>query len=231
MASNPNPNPNSSRPNPADMKIICLGFGRTGTLSLATAFEQLGFGPSYHPIKILKQTSAENDIFAAWAKINDENSTPADLDNLLRGYTSISDFIAAINAEKLYQAYPDAKFILNIREPESWERSLNATILTWYRALKAKPDKGPAEQSFIDGLDRDVVKRFRLETHPKEEMAAHSERMKKLIPKEKLLVYEIGEGWDRLVEFLGVPKPDEPFPYENKSQAFEGKSNEAFKGE
>lgn len=73
--------------------------------------------------------------------------------------------------------------------------------------------------------------RFRLETHPKEEMAAHSERMKKLIPKEKLLVYEIGEGWDRLVEFLGVPKPDEPFPYENKSQAFEGKSNDAFKGE
>lgn len=82
------------------------------------------------------------------------------MDNLLRGYTSISDFIAAINAEKLYQAYPDAKFILNIREPESWERSLNATILTWYRALKAKPDKGPAEQSFIDGLDRDVVSAY-----------------------------------------------------------------------
>lgn len=43
-----------------------------------------------------------------------------------------------------------------------------------------------------------------METHAKEEMAAHNERMKKLIPPEKLLVYEIGEGWDRLVEFLEV---------------------------
>ncbi|KIJ26207.1 hypothetical protein M422DRAFT_272735 [Sphaerobolus stellatus SS14] len=218
----------SSRPNPAEMRIICLGFGRTGTLSLATALDKLGFGPCYHPLKIVKQTSDENDLFASWAKINDENWSPADLDDLLRGYCSIMDFIAAINAEKLYQAYPDAKYILNVRDPEAWERSLNATILTWYQALKAKLDRTKPEQSFLDGLERDVVKRYRLDTHPKEEMAAHNERMKKLVPPEKLLVYEIGEGWDRLVEFLGVPKPDEPFPHENPSQTFEGKSGEAF---
>jgi len=50
----------------------------------------------------------------------------------------------------------------------------------------------------------DVYHKGRLETHAKEEILEHNERIKKLIPSEQLLVYEIGEGWDRLVEFLGV---------------------------
>ena len=46
--------------------------------------------------------------------------------------------------------------------------------------------------------------RGRLWTNTQEEMIAHNDRVKKLIPSEKLLVYEVGEGWERLVEFLGV---------------------------
>ena len=41
-------------------------------------------------------------------------------------------------------------------------------------------------------------------THTQQEILDHNERIKQLIPPEQLLIYEVGEGWDRLVEFLGV---------------------------
>ena len=83
--------------------------------------------------------------------------------------------------------------------------------------------------------------RGRLETHAQQEMLDHNERIKKLIPAEQLLVYEVGEGWQRLVNFLGVyvpfflhliihrltihvlcnsPAPPEPFPHVNDPSQF-----------
>ncbi len=34
-------------------------------------------------------------------------------------------------------------------------------------------------------------------------------------------MYEAGEGWQRLCEFLGVPVPEEPFPRLNTREEFE----------
>ncbi|GJJ06814.1 hypothetical protein Clacol_001010 [Clathrus columnatus] len=48
----------------------------------------------------------------------------------------------------------------------------------------------------------------------------HNERIKKLIPAEKLLIYEVSQGWDPLCKHLEVPKPDEPFPHVNETAAF-----------
>ena len=39
------------------MQIIGAGFGRTGTMSLKTALEELGFGPCYHMIEVYKHPS------------------------------------------------------------------------------------------------------------------------------------------------------------------------------
>ena len=36
------------------LKIIGAGFGRTGTMSLKLALEQLGFGPCYHMLEVGK---------------------------------------------------------------------------------------------------------------------------------------------------------------------------------
>jgi hypothetical protein len=41
------------------------------------------------------------------------------------------------------------------------------------------------------------------------------------VPAERLLVYEVKEGWEPLCEFLGVEAPkDEPFPHLNDTDAF-----------
>jgi len=48
----------------------------------------------------------------------------------------------------------------------------------------------------------------------------HTEAVKAAIAPERLLVFEVGEGWDRLCRFLGVPVPDEPYPSENSRADF-----------
>ena len=41
------------------------------------------------------------------------------------------------------------------------------------------------------------------------------ENVKKIVPSEKLLVFDVKEGWNPLCKFLNVPVPNAPFPWEN----------------
>lgn len=36
-----------------------------------------------------------------------------------------------------------------------------------------------------------------------------------LVPSERLLEWEVGDGWEPLCKFLGKPVPDVPFPHAN----------------
>ena len=47
----------------------------------------------------------------------------------------------------------------------------------------------------------------------------HNAEVKRIVPKEKLLVYDVRDGWEPLCEFLGVPVPQESFPQLNDTQA------------
>ncbi|KIJ26485.1 hypothetical protein M422DRAFT_272464 [Sphaerobolus stellatus SS14] len=58
----------TSRPNPAPVKVICLGLCRTGTSSLRDALEILGLGPCYHWTTIVERNGKD---FETWAKIGD----------------------------------------------------------------------------------------------------------------------------------------------------------------
>jgi hypothetical protein len=40
------------------LSVIGAGFGRTGTMSLKLALEQLGFGPCYHMTEVFKDPNA-----------------------------------------------------------------------------------------------------------------------------------------------------------------------------
>ena len=39
------------------------------------------------------------------------------------------------------------------------------------------------------------------------------------VPKDKLLVYNVSDGWEPLCQFLGKDVPDCPFPHKNKCAA------------
>lgn len=37
------------------------------------------------------------------------------------------------------------------------------------------------------------------------------------VPADRLLIYELKDGWGPLCEFLGLPEPDQPFPTGNET--------------
>ena len=49
------------------------------------------------------------------------------------------------------------------------------------------------------------------------------EEVKRTVPPEKLLVFEVSQGWAPLCEFLGLPPPDRPFPRVNDTASMQKK--------
>ena len=46
----------------------------------------------------------------------------------------------------------------------------------------------------------------------------HNEAVRRRAPPERLLVFDVREGWATLCDFLGVEVPDEPFPRLNEAR-------------
>lgn len=132
--------------------------------------------------------------------------------------------------DRLLVQYPDAKFVLTIRDAESWFRSVKNTIYKVQCKFRDSPgerSKGMAKHLemirtvVLDGAFDDL-ERF---LHNKEKIKAlydtHNEWVKQHIPADRLLIMEIGEGWDRLCAFLDKPVPNEPFPRVNSTEEFQ----------
>ncbi|TFK53820.1 hypothetical protein OE88DRAFT_1656166 [Heliocybe sulcata] len=181
----------------------------------------LGFGPFYHMFKIVENERAEE--FDVWKRFGEGQGTVDDLDRLFKDCKSVLDYPAAMYAEQVYKAYPDAKFILTVRDYERWEPSFKSTIGAMNPILAA------ANQSKLTPTIRGMSSWWMSygplgsrtgETDLRQFFDKHNELVKKLIPPEQLLVYKVGEGWSRLVEFLGVSEPSEPFPHINDTNDF-----------
>ena len=55
----------------------------------------------------------------------------------------------------------------------------------------------------------------------------HNEEVRRYVPAEKLLVYDVKEGWEPLCAFLGVEAPgDTPFPHLNDRDSFVGRTRQ-----
>lgn len=197
------------------VKIIGTGLGRTGTMSLKLALEQLGFGPCYHMEAVF------NDLEKRVPQWNDALAGRPDWVKTFEGFDSGVDWPIAGFYKELYAAYPDAKFILSTRSPDSWAASFGATIakLLEERGTAAEPMKPWLEMAygviarsgFPDGLsDAERMARF----------TAHNEAVKKTIPAGQLLVFEVKQGWEPLCRFLGIDVPQGPFPRTNDRAEF-----------
>jgi hypothetical protein len=113
------------------LKVIGVGYGRTGTYSLALALDELGF-PTLHTQHLYENqkifTHFVDNIFYKSIQ-QDEVITPEmytpDFDLLLKGgFTATMDLPFALYYEQIHERYPDCKFILTVREnSEVWFRS------------------------------------------------------------------------------------------------------------
>ena len=195
------------------LKVVGSGLGRTGTKSLQTALNMLGVGPCYHMIEVFQHPEHVPLWIAAGAG-------KPDWDTLFASYHSAVDYPAAHYWRELAAHYPDAKVLHTVRDPEAWFASTQATIFSPQSPVsQADHPMRPFFASFAGPIvehlhDRDFLIRHFLD---------HTEEVKRSIPPERLLVYEAGQGWEPLCQFLGVPVPDAPYPSENSRAEFIGR--------
>jgi hypothetical protein len=197
------------------LKIVGAGFGRTGTLSMKSALEQLGFGPCHHMMEVF----GKPDHIAQWQDAADGKLV--DWEAVFAGYNSAVDWPACFFWRELAELYPQAKVLLTLRDPEKWYDSAIATIfkgmlnaptnVTDPHALMVR--KLIVENTFGGDLsDR---------AHAIDVFNRHNQEVIDTIPADRLLVFEASQGWGPLCEFLEVPVPATDYPSSNSTADFQ----------
>jgi hypothetical protein len=196
------------------LKIIGAGFGRTGTRSLKEALEMLGSGPCYHMVEVF----AHPEHMAFWEMAARGES--GDWHGVFRGYQATVDWPGCTFYKQLMLTYPDARVLLSVRDAEKWYESVKSTI--YLASHRAETPDTATRMPMVNQLvwhgtfhDRFLEKEYAISLFEQ-----HNEEVKKYVPAEKLLVYDVKEGWEPLCTFLGVPVPDVPFPHLNDREDF-----------
>ena len=205
------------------MKVICAGWGRTGTRSLKYALQTLLNAPSYHMQNILlNKRDAKlwyNIIFKKPEKIN--------WDEIFHGYGACLDFPSCNYYRELMKTYPNAKVILTIRNENNWIKSwnmLNNQIIKsiTFRFFSKIPFTSFYLQKKIHNESilgpNGMFKGLKTDDEIKKEFLKWNQSVIDYVPKDKLLVYRVKDGWNPLCEFLEVPRPDIPFFHKNKTK-------------
>lgn len=192
-------------------KIFGIGLSRTGTHSLVWALRCLGYRACHFPIGMLRYTGG--GLSVEMGRFDE--------------YDALADTPIARTYKKLDQMYPESKFILTIRDTESWLKSCERHVGTSLEAAyQSRPSWWMEEQQ---GSWHAGVKECVLQLHRELYNSVHFDRaqyqdaylrhlndVKDYFENrtEDLLILDIcgGEGWPKLCAFLDKPLPDEPFP-------------------
>ena len=196
-------------------RVIGLGVGRTGTFSMKLALEQLNFGRCHHMEEVDARSPEQISVWASAA------NGKVDWKKAYAGYNSAVDWPTAAFCRERATAYPDAKFILTIRDPERWHASFSQTIVPLIQPTAKTP---PELLPFLKMVMAVVQKTgFRIPSTKEEILTAfhrHIEIVTQTIPADRLLLFDVKHGWEPLCQFLGVAVPPGDFPKTNNTKDF-----------
>jgi sulfotransferase family protein len=211
------------------LEIIGVGFGRTGTASLYTALNQLGF-PCYHMFEVIRNKQNRTHLDFWFRVANSEPGAQHDWEQVFAKYTAAVDNPACVVWRELWATYPDAKFVLTLhpKGAEVWYESTMQTIyapmLMWqFKLLEILTPFGWK----FGGMCRKLIwQRGHQNTMGDRGKAVeyykrHVETIKAALPPERLLVFSADQGWRPLCDFLGVPVPASAFPNINDRVEFQ----------
>ena len=128
------------------MRVIGAGLPRTGTMTMQAALKTLGY-PCYH----MKEVPRERGHLDAWYQFV-TGQAPMDWHTLFRNFEATVDTPGCLYYQELMEAFPDAKVVLTVREPDRWY----ASLMTLYRTFNTfrpvarvegratRPDRSPA---------------------------------------------------------------------------------------
>ena len=191
------------------LKIIGTGFGRTGTDSMRKALNILGVGPTHH----MHELGNSAPLREPWLQL--VRGEQPDWEQLFNGYNACVDWPSAHYWQTLVEHYPQAKVLLTLRQPESWWKSFEATIL---RHIQSNDDPNGFAQQLIakqvfDGRPADREHAIAVYNRNVEQVLA-------TVPSERLLVHKLGDGWEPLCKWLDVPVPGVDYPRGNTTKDF-----------
>jgi Sulfotransferase domain len=192
---------------PPSLQLVGAGFGRTGTTSLKKALETLGYGACYH-----MQTAMTRPGHAAfWWRAKTRGD--ADFRHFLRRYRSAIDWPVCEFHREILRDVPTARVILTIRDADAWYDSMRETlwaigsVFPWWMQ-DAVIWNGSFAGRF---LERDfAIARYR----------EHVDEVVRSVPPDRLLIFDVRQGWPPLCRFLGVEVPSTPFPRLNNRKFF-----------
>ena len=191
------------------LKIVGTGLGRTGTKSLHAALNLLGAGPCHHMVEVF----AHPETAALWVEA--AKGRP-DWEAIFAGYHSVVDYPGAQFWRELIAYYPQAKVLHTIRDPDEWFDSTQATIFS-----PEGPSRRPGSMAeFFNIFLGTFGDRLHDRAYMTDYFRKHTREVVRTIPAERLLVYQVSQGWGPLCEFLEVPVPGEPFPAQNSRAEF-----------
>lgn len=213
------------------MDVIGAGYGRTGTLSMLTALQGLGFDPCHHMTEVIVnpwQMPLWQEALA---------SDPVDVRRVFEGYRATVDFPGCVFWRELMDAWPEAKVVLTVRDPHRWYASAKETIFSPHMPQLGDPD--PDAAAFGRFMAEELTPRCldvggdrplnEMDEHEAvEAFNRHIAEVKATVPADRLLVFQVSEGWAPLCDFLEVPIPDEEFPHVNEANGFHKSIGEFF---
>jgi hypothetical protein len=207
------------------MKVICAGFPKTGTKSLASALRILGY--TVHDVEEQWMFHIDEYIPAV-----EDNKIP-DFSAMYANVDAVTDTPACFFGEEIFKAFPDAKVILMTRDDEEvWLKSLlkteevlNAVMSkAWIVLASLITPTGRKHKRLMAAIDNKLKQGHKdpsqLSSALKEGYRNHNARIKAVIPQDQLLVFNVKQGWKPLCEFLGVEVPDVPFPRRNVNSEY-----------
>ena len=196
------------------IEIIGSGFGRTGTISTWTALTKLGFGPVFHNMTFSDRPELALRI------LDFANGAADSWPDILDGFRACLDFPCCLFWRDILNAFPEAKVLHTTRDPDDWYDSIRATIFELIWGEKA--DEVANHSATIMNKELMLRRTFDMKmddrAHCTEIFRRHQQDVIAAVPEEKLLVFDVREGWDPICNFLGVPAPDDDFPRTNTKE-------------
>ena len=195
------------------MKIICAGYAKTGTKSIAKALRHLGFNVFDWEEQMFDFRDHWFDVF--------QNGAKPDVKRVYQNADVCIDMPGYFFYEEILEAFPGCKVILSVREEGSWMESLKRHLDLYFAmrsniASMLSPTARKMQSDLHSFLNATIGSCNPKSTYViRKRYRIHNHHVKSTVPADKLLVYNVTQGWKPLCDFLECEVPTVAFPHEN----------------
>ena len=181
--------------------IFGLGLSRTGTKSLNSALNILGYNSCHHPA-----------ISRAFGGRHSKKTVKNFKRKLFDKYNAYTDTPILLIINILPKLYPDAKYIVTTREIEQWAES----CINFFGGKPVPRSHGLRKtRKLLYGTDLPIKKMLLIKSHNKWYRVIN-----KFVKDKNYVTIDCSENsdvkWDKICKFLSVDVPDCPYPHVNK---------------